>query len=109
MKILIADESPLIRKLIIEILGSENNEFAECEDSKHIPEIYTSFHPNFLIVDFELTGTNCSLLEDKYPESKIIITSDYNEKDVLENENRKSIHGFVMKENLMVLKNLVMN
>ena len=54
MKILIADESPLIRKLIIEILGSENNEFAECEDSTHIPEIYTSFHPNFLIVDFSL-------------------------------------------------------
>lgn len=109
MKILIADESPQIRKLIIEILGSEGNQFVECSESSQILPTYTSFHPNLVIVDFELAGMDYLTLKDKYPRSKIIMTSDYSEHDILEKENGKSINGFVMKENLLVLKDIINN
>lgn len=107
MKILIADKSPRIRNLIMEILGSKGNEYAECCDESQLKRIHSSFKPNTVIVDIELTGVNCSFLKDKFPCSKIIVTSRYSENDLLNKKYRNGIDGFVMKENLMILKDLV--
>jgi CheY-like chemotaxis protein len=109
LKILIAEESSRIRNIIIEIIGIDGNEFAECSNLFQAHEKHQILKPDITIVDFELLEMNRTTIQNIFPKSKNIIISEYNEEEVLEERLRKSISGFVMKENLMDLKGLIKN
>ncbi len=109
MRILIADESPRIRNLIIEILGGKDNEFAECGEFSKICESCETFHPNIVIVDFDLIRMSCKSIKEMFPEAKVIVTSSYSANEVMEADYAEKINGFVVKENLIVLKDVINN
>ena len=56
MRILIVDDSPVIRKIIRKELAAGSYEIAECVDGASALESYASFHPDLITLDVDMPG-----------------------------------------------------
>ncbi len=88
-KILVADDDILIRKLLIELLGKNNNTYLEAENGQEAIELFKSEHPDLVLVDCRMPKPNgfevCKTIND-LPEGKnvpvIMITGLHNPESV---------------------------
>jgi DNA-binding response OmpR family regulator len=57
-KILVVDDDPAIRNLILRFLGQKNYEMESAHDGKSALEIFEQFHPDLVILDLNLPDVN---------------------------------------------------
>jgi chemotaxis response regulator CheB len=111
MKILIADESPLIRQVINRILSFHyiKTEVYEAETTEEVIEIIKTFHPEIIIID--ISGFKISLDEIHKKisldiSSILIIISLFSMKEILLPEGLKD-YKFLKKEELNLLPSII--
>ena len=111
MKVLIVDDNPQARQMIIDYVLSETDEFRECEDGAEALSVYVEFQPDFVLMDWEmkevngLTATKNIIAE--FPNAKILIVSNFDDPDLRQAAKQAGAIGYLRKENILELNRIL--
>ena len=105
MKILVADDHPIFRKGLIDIIRSvaPGAEISEAENGLSAGEKIESFKPDIAFLDVEMPGEDgikiCRGAKNNHTKSKIIILTMYKSGEVLNMALNSGADGFILKDN----------
>ncbi len=104
MKLLIVEDSLAVRRLLKSLVEPLANEIDECGDGHNAVALYESGRPDFVLMDIDLgemdgiTATRKIKAFDR--DAKIIIVTNYNKPDLRAEADKAGAFGYVLKENL---------
>jgi len=111
MKLLIVDDNPGMRSILKGICNEHFTEINECEDGIEATKAYEKQQPDWVLMDIKMKkmdGIKATMeIKRKYPEAKIIIVSQYNDKSIIEESFKSGAVEFVSKENLMRIEEII--
>jgi CheY-like chemotaxis protein len=105
MKLLIVEDSLSVRQILKSVVAPLAMEITECGDGGDAVSLYATRKPDFVLMDVDLgemdgiTATRRIKADD--PNAKIIIVTNYDENDLREAARRAGACGYVLKENLL--------
>ena len=103
IRLLLADDHPVIRDGISSILDNEKDiELVACaRDGDHLLELLESTPTDVILMDINMPGTNgieaTKLVKKKYPEIKVISYSQYDEKRFIKQMLKSGANGYLLK------------
>jgi two-component system, NarL family, response regulator DegU len=110
MKILIVEDNPVMRHLIRSIV-SEMAEVFECEDGSEALQLYEQHQPDWVLMDIRMKrmgGIEATRRIRQYDfDARVIIVSNYDDKRLRETARTAGAYGYVLKEDLSVLKQIL--
>jgi two-component system response regulator DegU len=111
MKVLIVDDSSPMRRMMRQFLPSNAGEICECEDGIDALEYYERFLPDWVLMDWEMKQMNgleaTKQIISKFPEAKILLVTQYNDRELRAAASEAGVCGFVLKEDLAELRRLL--
>lgn len=111
MKILIVDDNSSMREMMKIHLSDLTEDFCECDDGVRALASYKKFHPDWVLMDWEmkemdgLTATR-QILEN-FPEAQILLFTQYDDRELREAATDAGACGFVLKDNLFLLRSIL--
>jgi CheY-like chemotaxis protein len=107
VKVLIIDDKPQIRETIKRMLRELVSEFAECSDGVDALRTYSTFHPDWVLMDIKMKTvdglTATREITSQYPDAQIVIVTSYDEPELREAARAAGACDYVIKENLFAL------
>jgi DNA-binding NarL/FixJ family response regulator len=116
MKIMIVDDHSDMRRIlgnIVLLALKESVELIECESGEQAVEQYAIHHPDYVLMDVELTkmngfeATEQIYIQDK--NARIIIMTAHNSPSVKYRAEQLRVRSFILKENLSELNQFLQN
>ena len=111
MKVLIVDDSLQMRGMMRQFLPSNADEICECEDGIDALEYYERFLPDWVLMDWEMKQMNgleaTKQIIGKFPEAKILLVTQYNDRELRAAASEAGVYAFVLKEDLAELRRLL--
>ena len=111
MKVLIVDDSSQMREMMRQFLPSAAGEIFECEDGIDALACYEKFLPDWVLMDWEMKQMNgleaTRQIIGKYTDAKILLVTQYNDRELREAAAEAGVCGFVLKENLAELRRIL--
>jgi CheY-like chemotaxis protein len=111
MKLLIVEDNALMRGLIRSMVSDLAATIDECSSGEEAVAIYAETRPDCVLMDFEmgemdgLAATVAILAE--YPDARIVIVTQYNDKYLREAAKAAGAYGFIEKENLAEVRKVI--
>jgi CheY-like chemotaxis protein len=111
MKLLIVEDSLSVRQILKTLVAPIANEIDECGDGSDAVSMYEKGQPDFVLMDVDLgemdgiTATRKIVARD--PKAKVIIVTNYDENDLREEAEKAGACGYVLKENLLDVLDLL--
>ena len=103
--ILIVDDSRAIRELIKMTLNGVAEIVGECSDGADALAAYERLRPDWVLMDIGMKNvdgiTATRQIIAAYPQAKIMIVTDYNDDDLRRAATDAGASGYVVKENLL--------
>lgn len=113
MKILIVDDDERIRELIKSVLSDLAVEFFECSDGIDAEKSYFKHLPDWVLMDLVMPKvdgiTAIRMIKASHPIAKIIVVTSYKSDVMREEAKRAGAVGYVLKENLLDLRKLLIS
>ena len=111
MKILlIVEDNPKMRQMIKSLFPDTSYQIYECEDGSEALELYKLHKPDWVLMDIvmkEMDGiTATRQIINTYPDAKIIIVTDFDDKMLREKAKSAGAYDYVIKEDLYVLERI---
>ncbi|MFN2390845.1 MAG: response regulator transcription factor [Pyrinomonadaceae bacterium] len=107
MKVLIVDDNKQARAMIKQYLRDLTDETRECEDGADVLSAYKAFLPDWVLMDWEMKRVNGLVATRQiianFPDAKILMVTNYNEKDLQIAAKDAGASGFVLKDDLLTL------
>jgi DNA-binding NarL/FixJ family response regulator len=104
MKILIVDDSPVMRKTIKSIVAAPEDLTAECEDGSSVVSAYESFRPDWVLMDMKMSRTNgieaTRALKAIHPEAHVAIVTNYGDQEFRDEARAAGADQYFLKDNL---------
>jgi len=111
MKLLIVEDNSGVRHLIRSMVASVADEICECTDGAEALAVYTAQSPDFVLMDIEMKIvdgiTTTRRIRRFDPSARIIMVTDYDQPDLRELARQAGACGYVVKENLLKLIELL--
>lgn len=111
MKILIVDDNKNMREMIKSIINTNEVEFFEAENGLDAIKIFNEEKPDLVTMDIRMDGIDGIETTEKIMSSssdaKIIMVTDYGETYLRKKAKEAGSVGYLLKENLLELKNLI--
>ncbi len=111
MKVLIVDDNEQARRMMKHYLGEQTHEFLECEDGSEALAAYAEFQPDWVLMDWdmkELGGLAATRnIIAYFPDAKILIVTNYDEKDLRQAATQAGAIGFVPKDDLVAVRSFL--
>ena len=111
MIIMVVDDVPKIRRVIIDMLKNVDAEFIECSNGAEAVNAYEQHHPDFVLMDVEMKEMNgieaTRKIKHKFRDAKICIVTNYDDQYLINAANEAGAVGYVLKENLQELRKFV--
>jgi DNA-binding NarL/FixJ family response regulator len=104
-KILIADDHPIFRKGLAEILKSKIKGITiiEADHGQEALEKFRTLHPDLIILDVDMPFYNglevCKIIKSENPIVPIAILTMFKEEDLMEKAFKNGALGYVLKDN----------
>lgn len=112
LKLLIVDDKAQVRRMIRRFLGDLATEISETDDGESALNAYAAFLPDWVLMDIEMKHTNGIVATERiraaYPEANIVIVTNYDDDCLRERATAAGACGYVLKENLLALRSLLM-
>jgi two-component system, NarL family, response regulator DegU len=108
VKYLIIDDNKNMRQIIRQTISTESDSILECSDGEEAVKAYTSFLPDFVLMDIHmkkmdgLKATNKIL--EKFPDARIIIITENDTSSFRSAAAKAGALTLISKENLILLK-----
>ncbi len=110
-KILIVDDHAETRRMTRFFLRDLPFDFEECADGADALDCYRKFLPDWVLMDWEMKRMNgltaMRQITEKYPQARVLMFTQYDDKELREMARKAGASGFVLKENLMDLRRLI--
>ena len=111
MKFLIVDDNERARCMIRKYLCGLSDDFRECDDGFDALRCYEETLPDWVLMDWEMKRMNglkaTRQIIGKYPNAKILLVTQYNDRELREAASEAGAYGFVLKENLAELRRIL--
>jgi CheY-like chemotaxis protein len=111
MKLLIVEDSLSVRQILKSVVAPLASEIDECDDGGEAVSLYASGQPDFVLMDIDLREMDGIAATRKIkaadPRARIIIVTNYDETDLREEARRAGACGYVLKENLLEVLELL--
>jgi DNA-binding NarL/FixJ family response regulator len=110
MTLFIVDDNSRIRRTIRAIVASPSDTVVECSGGDLALELMSKYHPDLVLMDIRMspvdgiTATRAILKKD--PGVRVVIVTEYDDSRLREEAERAGAAGYVLKENLLELKNI---
>jgi len=110
-KILIVDDHAETRRMTRFFLRDLPFDFEECADGADALDCYRKFLPDWVLMDWEMKRMNgltaMRQITEKYPQARVLMFTQYDDKELREMARKAGASCFVLKENLMDLRRLI--
>jgi len=114
MKVLIVDDSSGMRSLIKQTLAGLVSEFAECEDGDEAVAAYAAHNltsEDWVLMDLRMARVGgmeaTRRIRAVYSDARVIIVTQYGDAHFREAAAQAGASGYVLKENLLELRQLI--
>lgn len=111
MKLLIVEDSLPVRQILKSVVAPLAMEIDECADGGEAIMRYAVSQPDFVLMDVDLNNmdgiTATRRIRASDPNAKIIIVTNYDENDLREAARQAGACGYVLKENLLEVLELL--
>ena len=111
MKILIVDDNFKMREMLKIYLNDLTDEFCECDDGNQALLFYTEFHPDLVLMDWEMKEmdgiTATRQIVKRFPEAQILLVTQYDDVELRITASEAGASGFVLKDDLQSLRHLI--
>lgn len=111
INILIVDDNPAVRTMTRFYLQDIANEIRECEDGADAFIAYSDFQPDWVLMDWQMTrmdGLSATRqIKFGFPDAKIVMVTNYDDAELRTAANEAGVCGFVSKDDLMSLRELL--
>lgn len=111
MKILIVEDNPYMRNVITRLVKRANDEIFQCDDGIFVESIYENHEPDVILMDIRMKHMDgleaTKNLTEKHPEAKVIIVTNFPDQKLKETAFRNGAKGFLLKDNLTGINNIV--
>ena len=88
-----------------------NEEIVECYKGLEAIRLYEIINPRLVLLDIEMDDLDglkaARILKEKYPDSKIVILTQYDDKFLREEAQSAGAIGYITKDNLPPLKEIL--
>lgn len=111
MKFMIVDDNAGMREMIRDTVFRENDSILECSDGTEAVTGYAGFNPDIVLMDIEMKEmdgfTASENIYKQDPQAKIIFITSHNTSAFRIKAKQLRAKGFVVKENLFELRQLL--
>jgi CheY-like chemotaxis protein len=111
MKLLIVEDNPQMRRLIIQIVQRTSDVIFECEDGAQALSAYCEHLPDWVLMDIEMRETDgisaTRQIINQFPEARIVIVTNYDNASLREEAKTAGAREFINKENLVDLRRVL--
>ena len=108
MKILIVDDSPVMRQTIKSIVANPEDITAECEDGASVIPAYESFHPDWVLMDVKMSRTNgieaTRELKAIHPDAHVAMVTNYGDQEFRDEARAAGADEYFLKDNLPAIR-----
>jgi len=108
MKVLIVDDSLPMLKMIRRTIAAFADEICECGDGGEAVLLYSRELPDWVLMDIELGAINgiaaTRQIISNFPQAKVVMVTNYNDRQMREAAAEAGACGYVLKENLLELR-----
>lgn len=111
MKLLIVDDSLRVRGLIRRLVGGLCEAIYECADGAEALAAYDEFHPDWVLMDIRMRNLDgleaTRRIVAAHKEARVIIVTNLNDEGLREMVGAAGAIGYVLKEDLSVLRQIL--
>jgi CheY-like chemotaxis protein len=111
MRIMIVEDSRVMRMMIRHVLG-EQNEYFEFDDGEDAVSAYCSVSPDYVLMDINMKRmdgiTATKLIKEMDSDAQVIIVTDYDNRQFRENATAIGAISYITKENLFDIQQILM-
>jgi DNA-binding NarL/FixJ family response regulator len=111
MRIMLVDDHPGFRKVVMALLQLPGAEFLECEDGLKALREYPRFRPDVVLMDIEmkgLDGLNATIqITTAFPGARVFMLTQYDDPDLRLAAEKAGAAGYFLKDDLQQMQNLV--
>ncbi|HEY6951118.1 MAG TPA: response regulator transcription factor [Bacteroidota bacterium] len=108
MKILIVDDSPVMRQTIKSIVATPDDVTAECDDGASVIAAFDAFHPDWVLMDVKMSRTNgleaTRQLKAVHPDSHVAIVTNYGDQEFRDEARAAGADVYFLKDNLPAIR-----
>lgn len=108
MKLLIVDDSPVMRKTIKSIVAMPEDETQECPDGASVIPAYESFHPDWVLMDLNMphvSGIQVTRnLKALFPDAHVAIVTNYGDQEFRDEASAAGAEKYFLKDNLPAIR-----
>lgn len=110
MKVLVVEDNRAMRRLIRSVVGAVAEVF-ECEDGAEALPLYEQHQPDWVLMDIRMQRLNgleaTRRILASHADARIVIITNYNDARLRETARAAGACGYVLKEDLSVLKQII--
>ena len=111
MTVLIVDDNPSVRRLLRRAISDDASSIWECSDGADAERVYAEHKPEIVLMDVRMPHMDglaaTRTLRRADPKAKIVIVTDYDDDDVRSAASEAGASGYILKQNLTELAQLV--
>lgn len=111
MTVLIVDDNPSVRRLLRRAILEDASSIWECNDGAETGRAYAEHKPDIVLMDVRMQRIDglaaTRMLRRADPHAKIVIVTDYDDDDVRRAATEAGASGYILKQNLTELAQLV--
>jgi len=108
MKLLIVDDSPVMRQAIKSIVATPDDQTAECDDGSSVVPAYESFHPDWVLMDLKMSQTDgiqaTRNLKAAHPNAHVAIVTNYSDQEFRDEARSAGADEYFLKDNLPAIR-----
>lgn len=108
---MIVDDNKEMRATLKSVVREYATVVDECTDGSEVVQHYRNSHPDFVLMDIAMKNIDgiraTKMLMKEFPGAKIVIVSNYGDEEIRQEAARAGGVGFVQKENLRDLRDLL--
>ncbi len=110
MKVLVVDDSREMRQTIRSLLD-DSSEIYECSDGSEVLREYAKVLPDWVLMDIKMKRMNgiaaTRELLAKYPDARVVMLTQYGDKELREAARQAGASDYVCKENLLDVRTIL--
>lgn len=111
MKLLIAEDNEAMRRMICSVVADLADTIVECSDGAAAVAAYGEHHPDWVFMDLRMPGMDglqaTRAIKAEWPEARVVIVTSYNDAKLRAEANRVGADGYVLKEELLALRQML--
>ena len=109
-RLLIVEDCEQFRRMLVSMLKAYYDEIYECSDGKDAKAAYKKYKPDWVLMDVEMKEmdglTATKNIKSDFPEARVVIMTQYRDPDIRREAKFAGAEKFILKDNILELKNL---